>query len=148
MEDAFFMKEALKLAAKAGAMGEIPVGALIVKEGKIIAKGFNQKESRQSPLLHAEMEAVRRASLKLKSWRLEGSEIFVTLEPCLMCFGAIVEARLSRLVYAAPDKRKKSFSSYPIPPPKRLKIAKGVLKKESGARLEEFFKQLRKSKRA
>ena len=101
--DARFMAEALKEARKAAAKGEVPVGAVVVKAGKVIARGHNLRETLQDPLAHAEAVAVRKASKKLGSWRLEGCEVYVTLEPCPMCAGALSQARVKAVFYGATD---------------------------------------------
>lgn len=99
-----FMEEAINLAEKAGRKGEIPVGAVIVCDGKIISKGCNCREKKQSATKHAEIVAIEKACKKLKSWRLENCEIYVSLEPCPMCAGAIANARIKKLIYAAEEK--------------------------------------------
>ena len=101
--DQKYMKEALKLAKKAAALGEVPVGAVIVHEGKIIARGYNRRELDQNGMAHAELTAMLKACKKLKSWRLEDCELYVTLEPCPMCAGAILNARIRRVWYGARD---------------------------------------------
>ena len=97
------MREALKEAAKAAAKDEVPVGAVIVFEGKIIARGHNLRETRQSVLGHAELAALAKASTKLESWRLPGCDVYVTLEPCPMCAGALQQARVRHVYYGASD---------------------------------------------
>jgi len=96
-----FMQEAIKQARIAGRRGEVPIGCVIVKDGKIIAKGYNQRERKRNCLWHAEIVALNRACRKLKSWRLNGCDMYVTLEPCQMCMGAILNARLQKVYYAA-----------------------------------------------
>jgi tRNA(adenine34) deaminase len=103
MTDADYMHAALELAGQAEAAGEVPVGALVVKEGEIIGRGFNAPISRHDPSAHAEMQALRDAAQHLGNYRLPGCTLYVTLEPCLMCAGAIMHARIARLVYGAPD---------------------------------------------
>lgn len=102
-DDHKFMQEALKEAELAQAQGEVPVGAVIVRNGEIIGRGHNLREKMRSPLAHAELLAIDEASLTLNSWRLEGCTIYVTLEPCPMCAGAIIQSRIERLVYGASD---------------------------------------------
>ena len=97
------MKEALKEAKKAELIDEVPIGCVIVKDDKIIARGHNQRETKQSPIGHAEIIAINKASKKLKSWRLEGCDIYVTLEPCIMCSGAIIQSRIRKVYYGAFD---------------------------------------------
>ena len=103
MSHEFYMSLAYKEALKAKAQGEVPVGAVIVKNNEIISRAYNQKEQTQNALSHAEMLAISSASLRLKTWRLEECLIYVTLEPCLMCKGAIESARISKLIYACKD---------------------------------------------
>jgi tRNA(adenine34) deaminase len=102
-DDARFRAEALKEARKAEAKGEVPVGAVVVKDGKVVARGHNLRETLQDPLAHAEAMAVRKAAKKLGTWRLEGCAVYVTLEPCPMCAGALSQARVKRVVYGAAD---------------------------------------------
>ena len=97
------MTLALKEANKAREIDEVPIGCAIVKDNKVIARGHNLRESKQDPTLHAEMVAIRKASKKLKSWRLEGCDIYVTIEPCIMCSGAIIQSRIKTVIYGAPD---------------------------------------------
>jgi tRNA(adenine34) deaminase len=103
MSDEQFMNEALALAMQAQAAGEVPVGAVVVKDGEIIGRGFNAPISRHDPSAHAEMQALRDAAQNVGNYRLVGCELFVTLEPCLMCAGAIMHARIARVVYGAQD---------------------------------------------
>lgn len=103
MNDIDYMRIALELAAQAQHLGEVPVGAVVVREGEIVGRGFNQPISRHDPSAHAEMMALRDAAQTLGNYRLVGCELFVTLEPCLMCAGAIMHARIARLVFGAAD---------------------------------------------
>jgi tRNA(adenine34) deaminase len=103
--DERWMRLALEQAAQAAALGEVPVGAVAVYEGRVIGAGFNRKESDQDPTAHAEMIALRAAASYLDNWRLIGVTLYVTLEPCPMCAGAMIQGRLERLVYGAPDTR-------------------------------------------
>ena len=98
------MEEAIKQAQIAFKKGEVPIGAVIVKNNKIISKGYNKREKKQNALLHAEIVAINKACKKLHSWRLDDCEIYVTLEPCPMCCGAIVNARINKIIYAAKEK--------------------------------------------
>lgn len=100
-----FMKRAIELSKKAAQCGEIPVGALIVKDGRIIAEGYNRREEKQNVLSHAEIEAISSACEALSSWRLDGCEMYVTLEPCPMCTGAIMASRIERVVFGAYDEK-------------------------------------------
>jgi tRNA(adenine34) deaminase len=106
MSDADFMRQALELARQAAAAGEVPVGAVVVKDGEIVGRGFNAPISRSDPSAHAEMMALRDAARRLGNYRLVGCELYVTLEPCMMCAGAIMHARVARVVYGARDPRR------------------------------------------
>ena len=103
MEWETYMTQALELARQAGALGEIPVGAVVVKDGAVIGRGFNRRETDHDATAHAEVLAIREACRTLGGWRLDGCALFVTLEPCPMCTGAILQSRLSRVVYGAAD---------------------------------------------
>ena len=145
-----FMKEALKEAKKAYDKDEVPVGAVIVKDGKIIARAHNLKETKQLPTAHAEITAIEKASKKLNNWRLEDCKMYVTLEPCPMCTGAIINARIKEIYIAVEDNisgccgtvldlvRKESFSN------KNVKVEYGIMQEESSSLLKKFFKNLRK----
>ena len=98
-----FMKEAIKQAQKAQQIDEVPIGCVIVKEGKIIARGYNKREVLQQSIAHAEIIAIQKACKKLRTWRLEGCELYVTLEPCPMCAGAILQSRIEKVIYGASD---------------------------------------------
>ena len=142
-----FMKMALNQAKIALKKQEVPVGAIIVKKGAIISQAYNLRESLKDPLGHAEIQAIQKASRKLNSWRLEGCEIYVSLEPCLMCLGAILQARLSGLIYSADDP-KAGFSSYYQLDQQthwrhKIQIQPSLLKEESKLLLQLFFKKLR-----
>ena len=143
----FFMSFALKEAKKAFQLKEVPVGAIVVKEEKILSKAFNLRESKQNPLGHAELLAINKASIKLDSWRLEDCKLYVSLEPCLMCIGAILQARLSHLIYACPDPKGGFSSFYHLDKnyqwKHKMKITSGVLAQESSFLLKDFFKKLR-----
>ena len=143
-----YMKIALDLAEKAREMGEVPVGAVVVFENRIIGKGFNKRESAQSPLSHAEIEAIAEAAAYLKSWRLEDCELYVTLEPCIMCSGAIVQSRIPKLYFGARDPKAGAVKSlYTLLEDSRLnhqvEITEGILAEESSALLTGFFKEIR-----
>lgn len=151
--DDILMLEALKEARKAAKKGEVPVGAVVAIGGAVVARGHNTRESSFDPSAHAEIRAIRSAARKLRGWRLEGATLYVTLEPCLMCMGAIILARVERLVFGALDpKAGASGSLYDIAADTRLNhrvhVTQGVLADESGALLRDFFSRLREKKRA
>jgi tRNA(adenine34) deaminase len=142
--DEFFMRRALALAQQAQAAGEVPVGAVIVRGNGIIGEGFNRPISQRDPTAHAEMIALRAAAALSDSYRLTGTTLYVTLEPCAMCAGAMVHARVERLVYAAPDRRAGAAGSVfnVVRSPAlnhRLDVDGGVLGEECGALLRNFF---------
>jgi tRNA(adenine34) deaminase len=145
-EDVLFMKEALKQARKAYEKGEVPVGAVIVCEGRIIARGYNKKESSFNPTNHAEIVAIENACRKVKNWRLMNCTMYVTLEPCMMCLGAVLEARIKRVVYGAPDFRM-GFMNYfqKNNPPYAYDVdtTPGVLAEESSTLMKNFFRERR-----
>lgn len=139
-----WMAAALEEAKKAGKAGEVPVGAVVVREGKIIARGRNRRETEDSALGHAELDAIAGACRALGGWRLSGCALYVTLEPCCMCAGACLNARLERVVYGAADgaagclgSRVNLFAMELGPPPPG--IVPGVLEEECAALLREFF---------
>lgn len=149
MSDEEWMRLALRLAGKAQELDEVPVGAVIVKNGELIGQGYNQPILTNDPSGHAEMIAMRAAGQYLKNYRLEGCTLYVTLEPCAMCIGAIFHARLCRLVYAASDPKTGVCGSVlNLPAEKRLnhhlEVANGLLAKESGQLLKQFFLRKRK----
>jgi tRNA(adenine34) deaminase len=146
------MKEALKEAGTALEAGDVPVGAVVVLDGAVVAGGFNSKEAASDPTAHAEIVAIRRAGALLKSWRLIGATLYVTLEPCLMCMGAIIQARLSRLVFGAFDPKAGACGSlYDVSNDDRLnhsvEVTSGVLGDESAKLLKDFFSALRTPQR-
>ncbi len=150
--DIHFMQAALKLAQKAASLGEVPVGAVIVQQGKIIATGYNLVEQRQQVLDHAELRAIRQATKKTGSWRLEDCDLYVTLEPCAMCAGAITWSRFKRVVIGALDPKAGAYQSVvPVLGHLRLnhrpQVISGVMAEESSVLLKEFFKGLRKKKK-
>ena len=147
-DHAFFMNKALELAKNAYEQGEVPVGALIVKGEEILAEGFNKREQEKNPLGHAELEALFKASQKLKNWRLGDCKLYVTLEPCLMCTGALLESRMGELIYGASDPKKGCIHSlYELPKDSRfhhqMKITKGIKEKECSLLLKQFFRKIR-----
>ena len=147
--DIFYMSCALELAKRAYALGETPVGCVIVSEDKIIAEAFNLRETEGNAAAHAELLAIQLACSRLGGWRLHNCTLYVTLEPCAMCGGAIVNARIRRVVYAAPDPKAGAFgsvlnlNSYPLN--HKPEIVSGVMRDESAQLLSEFFRGLRES---
>ena len=140
---------ALDLAQEAGAAGEVPVGALIVLEGEVVGRGFNQPIGRHDPTAHAEIMALRDAAARLGNYRLPGCELYVTLEPCAMCAGALVNSRVERLVWGAPDPKAGWCGTLGnlVQDPRlnhRLEMTAGVLEEDSAALLRGFFASLRK----
>lgn len=145
------MQAALEEAKKAAALGEIPIGAVIVKDGAIIARGHNETETRKDPTAHAEMIAIRAAAKALGGWRLLGCQMFVTAEPCSMCAGAIVWARIEKLYIGTMDSKSGACGSvFNIPQEKKLnhftEIEIGLMQEECSCIMKDFFKQLRKKK--
>lgn len=142
-----FMLEALNEAKKAYSEGEVPVGAVIVKDGEIIAKCHNQREQKQNALSHAEIECINTACKILNSWRLEDCELYVTLEPCPMCTGAIINSRIKTVVFGAYDLRAGSIDSVinlcDYPYNHKPEIYGGILEDECKKLMEEFFKEKR-----
>ncbi len=145
--DEKFMNEALKEAQKARQELEVPIGAVIVFENEIISRGRNKRETSKNALLHAEIEAIDKACKKLGRWRLNGCTLYVTLEPCPMCSGAIINSRISRLVYGASDPKAGSCGSvinlFELPYNHIPQIEKGVLSQNCSKILSDFFKSLR-----
>ena len=146
--DSDFMKEALVEAEKAQAEGEVPIGAVIVYHGEIIARGHNQKETLQDPTAHAEIMAIRRAAPFFASWRIEESTLYVTMEPCPMCSGAILAARIARVVYGTPDYKAGAVRTlYRLLEDKRLnhrcEVTPGVFEEECREILRDFFRRQR-----
>ena len=150
--DAFYMRKAMDEAQAAEALAEVPIGAVIVHQGRIIGSGFNRRETSNDPTTHAEMVAIREAAAHLDSWRLLDSTLYVTLEPCTMCMGAIILARIPRLVYACRDPRAGAVGSiYDFSRDERFNhrvaVTEGVLQEECSALLSGFFRKLREQKR-
>ena len=147
-----FMQLALEQARLAWAEGEVPVGAVVVKDGEVIAAGYNQPIGRHDPSAHAEIVALRAAAEKLGNYRLPGCELYVTLEPCIMCSGAMMHARLSRVVYAAPDPKTGACGSVlNLFEEQRLnhhtEVAGGVMAEEASSLLRAFFAERRAAAR-
>lgn len=149
-KDALFMKEAIRQAKKAAKLGEVPIGCVIVKDDKVIARGYNRRNTDHSTLSHAEITAIKKASNKLKDWRLSDCTLYVTLEPCQMCAGAIVQARLPRVVMGCMNPKAgcggsilnilemKEFNH-------QAEVVRGVEREECARLLKDFFKELRSS---
>ena len=147
-----FMKEAIRQAKKARALEEVPIGCVIVSEGKIIARGYNRRNTDKNTLSHAELNAIRKASRKLGDWRLEGCTMYVTLEPCQMCAGALVQSRIDEVVIGSMNPKAgcagsvlnllevEGFNH-------QVKTIRGVLQEECSAMLSDFFKELREKKK-
>ena len=149
-QDIGYMRQALALAARAADLGEVPVGAVVVDESGVIAEAYNERESLPSALAHAELTALSRACAKLGRWRLSGCTLYVTLEPCVMCAGAIVNSRVDRVVYGARDPKGGAVESlYQVLADGRLnhrpKVTSGVLNNECGLILTDFFRGRRSS---
>ena len=146
-QDEWYMRPALRLAARAAELGEVPVGAVIVRDGEVIAEGYNRRETDHAATAHAELLAIEAACERLGGWRLTGCTLYVTLEPCPMCAGAIINARLKRVVYAAKDEKagacgtvvnlfEMGFNHRPV-------LKSGVLAEEATDLLSGFFQRLR-----
>lgn len=142
-----FMDRAIELAKKAGKLGEVPVGAVIVKDGEIIAEGYNLREQKQNALSHAELEAINNACNALGDWRLDGCTMYVTLEPCPMCTGAIINARIKEVVFGAYDKNcgcmDSAINITSLPFASDITVYGGIKEDECKSLLTEFFKDKR-----
>ena len=148
-EDEKFMKEAIRQAKKAGEIGDVPIGCVIVHEGKIIARGYNKRNKNKTVLAHAELLAMSKACKKIGDWRLEGCTMYITLEPCQMCAGAIVQARIPRVVIGSMNPKAgcggsilnllemQEFNH-------QVDVTRGVLEEECSEMLSAFFKELRR----
>ena len=143
-DDHYFMKQALCQARRALERNEVPVGAVIVSDKIIVSRGYNQNVSLNDPTAHAEILAIRKASLKKGNYRLNDCEIYVTLEPCPMCVGALVLSRIKRLVYGAPDPKGggvRSIMEFPFKKTNhKIEIMSGIMAEECGQMLKDFFK--------
>lgn len=152
MDDVKWMREAIKQAKKAESYDEVPIGCVIVKDNKIIARGYNKRETLQQSIAHAEIMAIQKACKKLGTWRLEDCSLYVTLEPCPMCAGAIIQSRITRVVYGASDPKGGcvgtctnlfdifEFNHHPI-------YTNGILESECSDLLKQFFKKKREKKK-
>ncbi|MEA3465201.1 MAG: tRNA adenosine(34) deaminase TadA [Thermodesulfobacteriota bacterium] len=153
VQDRRFMHLALEQAWQAEALGEVPIGALLVIDGRVIAAAGNRRELWQDPTAHAELIVLREAAKRIKSWRLDGATMYVTLEPCVMCMGGIILARIPRLVYGARDPKGGAVGSlYDFSSDERFNhsvaVSEGVLAEECGEILTNFFRRLRQKKKA
>lgn len=149
--DQFWMQQALQLAQQAKASGEVPVGALLLYQGQVIGRGYNQPIRQQDPTAHAEIVALRQAGLVLGNYRLLHTTLYVTLEPCCMCVGALIHSRIARLVYGTTDPKTGAVDScYPLlKQPQhnhQITVTAGVLQEACGAQLMTFFRERRKKK--
>ncbi len=147
--DTKFMKEAIKQARKAYELGEVPIGAVIVKDGKIIARAYNKREVLMSAHAHAEMLAIQKACKKENNWRLSGCTLYVTLEPCPMCAGAVINSRIDKIVYGAENPQSGACGTKISLPQMSLlnhtpEISGGVMQEECASIMNEFFKAVRK----
>ncbi|WP_436862445.1 tRNA adenosine(34) deaminase TadA [Staphylococcus caeli] len=148
----FYMKAAIEEARKAGDIGEVPIGAVVVKDNEIIARAHNLRESAQDPTAHAEHIAIRKAAMVVQSWRLEGCRLYVTLEPCVMCAGSIVMSRIPHVIYGAKDSKGGCAGSLMdlLQEPRfnhRAHVETGILETECSQLLTDFFKNIRKQKK-
>ncbi len=151
-QDEMFMRAAMEQAQLAAAEGEVPVGAVVVKDGAIVAVGRNRRETGRNALAHAELEAIDGACRALGGWRLWQCDLYVTLEPCPMCAGAIINARIRRVIYGASDRKAGSCGSvvnlFELPYNHRPELVGGCLGEECGALLTGFFRTLREKRKA
>ncbi|MBY6212742.1 tRNA adenosine(34) deaminase TadA [Microbulbifer agarilyticus] len=143
-----FMQRALGLAAKAAEVGEVPVGAVVVLDGEVIGEGFNQPILASDPSAHAEVMAMRAAAHKQQNYRLPGATLYVTIEPCTMCFGTLIHARIGRVVYGATEPRAGVITSQLQLPDQnffnhKVQVEGGVMAEEAGALLKDFFRKRR-----
>jgi len=147
-KDLEYMRLALEQAGLAPALGEVPIGAVLVQDGQVLAQVHNFREAWQDPTAHAEIVAIREAASRLGTWRLTGATLYVTVEPCSMCAGAIIQSRISRLVFGARDPKAGACGSvFNLPEERRLnhkvEVSGGVLERESQELIQTFFRRLR-----
>lgn len=150
--DAKYMKEAIRQAKKAYAIGEVPIGCVIVRDGKIISRGYNRRTIDKNTLAHAELAAIKKASKKLDDWRLEGCTMYVTLEPCQMCAGALVQSRIDRVVVGCMNSKAGCAGSILnlLQMPEfnhQVELETGVLEEECSQMMKDFFRELRETKK-
>ena len=149
--DERFMLEAIKRAKAAQRVGEVPIGCVIVKDGEVVASGRNMREKKNNALLHAEIVAIDRACKKLGRWRLHDCTLYVTLEPCAMCTGALINSRMEKVVFGAYDSKAGSLGSVvdlnALPYNHKFECIGGVLEKKCASLLSDFFKKLREKKK-
>ncbi len=147
--DSYYINLAYKEALKALAIDEVPIGAVIVLDGKVIARGYNKRETKNNALAHAEIVAINKACKKLNSWRLEDATLYVTLEPCAMCAGAIIQSRIKNVVYGAYDYRfgahKSIINLFDVKFNHMVNVKGGVEEEKCSKLIKDFFKQLRNS---
>jgi tRNA(adenine34) deaminase len=151
-DDNYWMGIALREARKAAERGEVPIGALLVRDGKVLGRGYNLREAGRDPVAHAEIIAIRKSAKKEVSWRLTGASLYVTLEPCIMCMGAMLLARIDRLVFGCHDPKGGAAGSlYDLSDDRRLnhsiRVTSGVREEECAAILSDFFAALRREKK-
>ncbi len=151
-EEEKYMKEAIRQAKKAGKLDEVPIGCVIVRDGKIIARGYNRRNTEKSTLAHAEIQAIRKASKVVGDWRLEDCTMYITLEPCQMCAGAIVQARIPKVVIGSRNPKAGCAGSVldllHVPAfNHQVELEEGVLQEECSKMLTSFFRELRKKKK-
>lgn len=146
-----FMVQALKQAKKALVKDEVPIGCVIVKDGKVISSGYNLRETKQNSLLHAEIIAINKACKKLNNFRLEDCELYVTIEPCVMCAGAIIQSRIKKVYYGARDPKYGAVQSvaktFDVPSNHKVEFESGILEYKCSEIVKDFFKELRKKKK-
>ena len=151
MTDEEYMREAIALAEKAFELGEVPVGAVAVWDGKIVGRGMNLRETDKNALRHAEIMAIDEACKNLGGWRLWKCDLYVTLEPCPMCAGAIINSRVKRIIYGAKDPKAGSCSSltnlFEMPYNHKPEVVSGILEEECSALLKSFFEKLREKRK-
>ena len=149
--DEYYMRQALKEALKADKIDEGPIGCVIVLNGKIIARGYNKREKLENSLAHAEIVAINKACKKINSWRLEDATMYITLEPCVMCSGAIIQSRIKKVIYGAYDYRfgahKSIINLFDVKFNHQVDIKGGLLEEECSNLIKDFFKRLRVEKK-